>query len=525
MEVARHQPNPLRQHIFRYLKYYIQSQNNYTNILSLRITMEYQPEALLDRLPDELILGIVEQISQRASLDAVEEERRVRRRMLYALCLTSRRLHQLTTAALYGSILHVERPFQFIRTMVTVPDLAKQVKLLTWRYATVIDDPPPHTPSALSSGDIDLILDSLKTPFAIYLGRIVHYRLEDHPDQLTLAMVFLPNIAHLVVDDAYEDSRLYHRTWVDLIKFATPHSFQNLSTVTLDAGAMQLNNILPLILHPAMRKIEISHLVEADEDWHHELVPWDGVENPSIEWRRRWSRVEHLSLFASYMDSLILATLLGLFRSLKTFAYGHDSLDEGNRLTVDTHLMEEDFTTRMRLDHSNIINDLGYHRHSLEELWLDEDYYTYEMRLSQSVTAEWSFSDYPKLKRLTMNFLCFIKVDEPLTAAYLDRLPAALEYLHFTMPESHGGVSLSTERLITALEYLAENCRSKLPHLKRVEIDRVEIQEAAKDRFFRTSALTCYSLKAAGVSYELGTNVEFKDDYLWEEEHDMDATY
>src|SRR5262249_39783590 len=133
---------------------------------------------------------------------------------------------------------------------------------------------------------------------------------------LAAFLMFTPNIESLDVVDKFEFDG--HRYWMDTIRLASPHSFQKLSSVSIRTGEMRLKNVLPLLLLPSMKKLELSELAELEpSNDPHGFADLGNLYDLPL----RVSNITHFHLRYCLIDSRIIKRLLHLFRSLRSFEH------------------------------------------------------------------------------------------------------------------------------------------------------------------------------------------------------------
>jgi hypothetical protein len=259
-----------------------------------------KPSPALGQLPSELLLLIIAYCKEEhASLHTPQPT-------LRSLCCTNRLLHRLATPVLFEEYASAENLREFVRTIVTRPDLAEQVKTVHWilvRRELISTAPPSEVVVALRSHNIDFaaaaattIEETRKSADSALLDAY-----------LVAVLMHATNLESLHIKSiALQDRQCVTRRWIHPVKHQLPHSFSRLSSVQL-TGLSRISDLDAFLSLSSLRSLTVSGLgIEPTADW---TYPFGA------------SKLEELILVHGYLDVSDLVNLVNACQALRKFVY------------------------------------------------------------------------------------------------------------------------------------------------------------------------------------------------------------
>jgi hypothetical protein len=295
--------------------------------------------ASLNGLPDELIVHIIEIIAT-YGYARWQQIPSMASYTLGSLFATNRRLNYLVTPMLYARAhpLSAGDVWEFLRTIVSKPQLAKYIKKIEWP-AGIPDGHMPFIYKDFQAGDQWVAYDSAARKELAsmiyeqstsckhspqYMHRIASSCNAARADPngavfLAAAVLYAPQLEY--INAVWTSEQNIGLTWVDSIAHAPTHAFEHLHSIKLDiqssgddwdkgGAAVDLN---VLLLLPSLRKLDVSHLYK---------TLYHGNSWPAL--RVGASNVQALILRQSYVQAEVLAHAVKACRQLETFVYHHN---------------------------------------------------------------------------------------------------------------------------------------------------------------------------------------------------------
>lgn len=282
------------------------------------------PLDILSTLPEELIVSI---------LDCIETDDIS---TLRALSATSRHFQRLAISRLYSKF-HGRAPEQFLRTIALScsnrhPELADHTKEVVWfqNYWSVSarqQRVPPEERLLLanklqnSGYNFETSESSVDLP-----GSFIEFGYGQQPHwwYLEFFLLFTPKVRKLIVWDTWLwDDHCY---WFWTISM-NPHRFENLSSIMVH-GPLRLENVVPLLTLPSIRKLELSQAVAMRQELDRTFAWREGHGKSIVDLLSNGSSLEQLILRASsifFPDAVIILERLNKLKSL-TYEYVDDEL-------------------------------------------------------------------------------------------------------------------------------------------------------------------------------------------------------
>ncbi|KAF2251219.1 hypothetical protein BU26DRAFT_517929 [Trematosphaeria pertusa] len=435
-----------------------------------KISREKQATGL-DSLPDELLLDILDSFI----IHGYYDESRVR--VLYNLCLTSRRLYRLATPYMYAIMDNLRAdPGKFLRSLIQQPEMAQSLRYLSW-----VDD---HAEPYFWDKSKKYVLSQIERralcrkaeEFELINPRLYArgFRQQQPRDHLTALLLLAPNIRRLEVADrnvcCYRRGYPTPPMWIRLLgeaRFAVSplisQHFQHLRSLHLHMGPIKFMHIVPILGIPSLRLVVLEEVFQvvpvSSRAMEHSIPPQS-------------SRIEEFHFENSYIGSETVAQLLRSFRGLRTFVLAFDNLERtGAYRSYEGH--------PPRLHYPTLAEALLEHKDTLERLVIEEDT-DWDLRdiyqLNQGSLG--SLRDMHKLRSLQTGLDSFgaFEMDEygawfPTEPTKLsENLPLAVERVELSIEEEFYDEYEKYWR--KSLDDLAQSCRSNLPNLKKVNIRR-----------------------------------------------------
>ncbi|ORY19161.1 hypothetical protein BCR34DRAFT_206911 [Clohesyomyces aquaticus] len=317
--------------------------------------MSPDDSAFLDRLPDELLLQVLE------LLDVGADERNT---TFYSLCLISRRFGRLGQHVLYKTFdLDCGRPGPFLRTVIARPDLAQRVRYVLWEYNMAQPGAPPADQP--SSSDLRSLRASLKRQDLPWSGQWQTMYASGHAAcLLKLLLLHTPNIRYLGVVDrtsprAYFDVSLSNESWTQLFfppEHRVPSSpglssrYTQLHTLHLRMGGIRMEHIHAIIRLPSLRRLILNGAYHP--------VNGPSQDNGVATCVPSSSNIVHLEVHRSFMSHTGLAQLVKACRKLEHLVFSYDS---------------QSYTRNVaEIGYPILAAALHQHKHTLEHIDLDD---------------------------------------------------------------------------------------------------------------------------------------------------------
>jgi hypothetical protein len=396
-----------------------------------------KPVPALAQLPSELLLLIIAYCKdEHASLHTPQPT-------LRALCCTNRLLHRLATPVLFEEYASAENLREFVRTIVTRPDLADQVKTIHWilvRRELISTTPPSEVIMALRSHNIDFA-SAAATTIEETRKRADSTLLDAY---LIAVLMHTTNLESLHIKSiALQDRQSITRRWLHPIKHQLPHSFSRLSSVQL-TGLSRLSDLDAFLSLHSLRSLTVSGLgIEPTADW---TYPFQS------------SKLEELVLVHGFLDGPDLVKLVNACQALRRFVYIRGPWKH--------------ITGRLRfISFPALKAALDNHAPTLHEI----DIQTYA---AGHLATEWtvdqkvdSFAQYGALRHMTMSTYPLIPLKPQ---SFVDQLPPNLEclcldetckeYFGESGREALDSLLLASESLSRSLQnvYLERECTTSL---------------------------------------------------------------
>jgi hypothetical protein len=327
----------------------------------------------LDQLPEELLLEILTYIDHLPTL--------------LALSKTSTRLHRLALPQLYHSFPGRNSEL-FLRTISHSPALAAHTKTAVWHQERKTRVP---LIDVLEKRHILTRLNELAVPYGLDIAaQYAKYGKNDDYWWLEVLLLFLPNLEHVYVCESWlwDD---HHYWFKSLSPLFNPLSVSTLKSARLD-GPMRIENIVPLLTIDTLRTLELTQVTvmrrEGDRVFQWATWPVNSVLSA------RSSRLEHLCLRESYIESSTLAPIMQGIQALRSFTYEHvrnDLIDESEWIPNFAKATQP---------------CLSYHAHSLEAVRIRESAETWFFAVAMfldrptvhGMTSDWNEPAYPRLR-------------------------------------------------------------------------------------------------------------------------------
>ncbi|KAF2734660.1 hypothetical protein EJ04DRAFT_523495 [Polyplosphaeria fusca] len=400
--------------------------------------------AYLDKLPNELLLLILEQIGledcpchECAHYEALYTYR--------SLARTNKHLSAVAMEFLYKSFRtrrqvpggHV-RPGKFLTTLIANPTLANNVHRVRWevnetsRFPYLWDllgDGQVYRPSGKDKNRLRSSLTRLGIPGVARRPWTDKYNRSTAVDELSVLLLHTPNIQKLHVVDLYPMAHIQARkdtrgTFLPLLMNAVngqplpgAPSFEKLSALHLAVGRCSLHNVRHLFALPGLRRLKLQYV----QAYQPKFIP-----DPAMS-----SRVEELRLYDADVDSDSLCALINMCEKLKQLHF----LYHPHIRPEDPEVMPED--PHPKLDYGKIGHALQKHKETLEVIDLDDK--TERPFMSELDGHHLgAFNDFKKLTTLGAPFLTFeptYKDDygQVSRVDFITLLPATLERLNITV--------------------------------------------------------------------------------------------
>jgi hypothetical protein len=397
----------------------------------------------MEDLPNELVLEIFEYLFQ---TDV---------RYLWNISLANRRLHRLAKELIYStySLDHGD-PALFIRALASSPGLQDCVQDVSWdcrrknNYTLVTSDAfqfgQDFTPSErryledkVGYGS-SLGMAGLNQRFA-FLGE---------ESYLGTFLMFTPKVQTITV--AIPSKWNHHAFWFK--SALTSPMFAHLKKACI-VGPMRIQNILPLLLIPSLRTLELRN-VEVNRNLVQQGVPFEWKTNGEIVRRiqSEGSDLEHIYLHGFSIEPTEILRLLKSIRSLKTFEF---ECMQGYNVDAKVYV--------------NLLQGVMLHYKSLSSL---------------SLTVGFTAADLSKLKALKdlehLRFLEFElnEFDEPMMdvdlRTFLGHLPSQLEELvlnfNFMQVYDDDDTRMPPAESTDTLHSVAPMINTILPALKKLVV-------------------------------------------------------
>jgi hypothetical protein len=392
--------------------------------------------ASLCDLPEELLIEVISYIGND---NGISFERDMR--TLANLARSCQRLHRSVVPYLYESYSCHKNQYRLVRTLVTCPDLAAQMKSLQW------DLELRALPSGYRVNKVaDVLEDRFSDWFAIDAALALRRQQHRDPGQdsdgyFTAALMHCPNIEDIQLVDGPGTRDVRHsRRWLEPLRLRVPHSFERLRTADIRMQSLQVTDIAHLMQLPSLQILKLSEFYE----------------EPLAEWTLppRVSSVEDLTLHhlnrpereSSNIDGMIASC-----RALKRFAYNHR--DMYMPPSSDTHIFP-------RLKAA-----LDIHADTLEVLKLDRECWPVGIEAVQYHSS--SFTKYTKLESLCSPFSLLAPsnpVETHHQTSLLDVLPGNIH----TLQIKHISYQQQGLKNMLALEHMVGYLKSKLPYLTTI---------------------------------------------------------
>lgn len=266
---------------------------------------ERPSRAPLDDLPEELLLRILSYI------EGIDKDSVERYSTLASLCGTSRRLHRITTPALYRHYTSGENRYRFVRTVVTTPALAAHVRSLHW-YAQ-----PIQGEIAPKDNEVAQRLKEYNEYFAVQAALATqsqqYQRSEENIDgYFTAALMHVPNVECItLIDSAFLDKDP-ERRWLMPIRLRIPHLFRHLKSIDVSMKMITSEHIECFMGLPSLRQLSVS---ECSHDPRDPLMLSPNTSN-----------VEELRFSLCSIQGIEVAHIIECCRSLRKFYFRSISL-------------------------------------------------------------------------------------------------------------------------------------------------------------------------------------------------------
>ncbi|KAF2870578.1 hypothetical protein BDV95DRAFT_63790 [Massariosphaeria phaeospora] len=379
-----------------------------------------QHQACLNDMATEILLEIISYLGMP--------------KQLYPLCLTNQRLYRLTNPALYQQYNSDSNQYQYVRTLIACPDLAKQVKKLDWNM-----NPQPTT----SSLPITMIPNDTRHLFAVEAASAIRgerpYQRGELADAFfTTALMHTPNIEEIAITDNWQfDYVDQSRRWVQLLRVRIPHTFKNLKSANISRMSSLLTDDVSILMHiPSLRVLRITDMISAFQR------PWQCSHHKS--------QVEELTLGACFLDSQNVADMITACGGLRHFDYFHDNTP------WDIYPQERS----SELDLTRVKSALDNHASLLRSV---EFRVMREAQLPDTYGRIDSFAEYTNLEYLKIQADVFVPEEVELLLHYL---PPTLKTLQFIGCDSE---ELGSRRA-QALVDLAPRLRETFDQLRTLDI-------------------------------------------------------
>jgi len=256
-------------------------------------------DASLNGLPNELIVQVI------VIIQAIDQSIK----SLRSLSLTNRRLNYLVIPSLYESFdPRLGRPWLFLRTLISTPQLAQHVKHIHWSDFT--ESSAIHRPERTAH---ELVASALYQRPGIYLKRL-SLACRDAPRNygtlLAAAVLYTPRLKSIKAQCAKPASMGV--TWIESIQHSSMHAFEHLRSIVVDSQNAEIDMSILLSL-PSLRMLDVTGLIKIGAFSQHK---WSALPTGA-------SNVEVLKLRSSTIAASTLADVVRACRELRTFLYHH----------------------------------------------------------------------------------------------------------------------------------------------------------------------------------------------------------
>jgi hypothetical protein len=430
--------------------------------------------SFLDALPDELLLEILDRVgicihTWPYAGYMVEDVIAQTVSTYYYISLTSRRLNRLVLPYLYAVIDYRcgnANLLKLLRTVNNTPCLAEKIKTVC-----LYDD--QSTTFVRPSSERSLIphierrelcrkIDDFCRPYNLHPTSV--YLNPDFPTNYVATLIaILPKISRL---DIWDGNELWYPSdfyplydtpiWLKLLCAAAlgprrglPPRFEQLHHVRIRMGPLPLERILPLLVLPSLRTLQLVDVIQVEDMEPHGQQGICGT---------RESPIENLELINSSIDSKPTATLISYIQGLRSFTLIYD-------------ISRREYFPM--LDYPTIASALHKHKHSLERISITNIPGPYLRRL-EFFESGW----YGSLRGLEL--VKFMKVDlsaftsesdgESKRESLSKNLPPRLEKLHISVDDLNQKQMAVKDTWVTDIERLAMSYRRELPELRAVRV-------------------------------------------------------
>ncbi|KAL6150251.1 hypothetical protein ACJQWK_00462 [Exserohilum turcicum] len=398
----------------------------------------------LESLPNELLLEIVNQLF----LESIDQVR--------SISLVSRRCHRLANELLYSAYARNRGdPALFIRTLASVPDLARCVRSVDW------DCRPLHS-NTLVTSDVFWFTDDLTcTERRVITNALVSERCcnTDSLDQqltdlgtdayLNLFLSFTPHVRRIRIAIPFMWN--YNAIW---FKPALDSLILKNLTKSHIVGPLSIRNVIPLFVLPSLQSLTLDHVAhDRNRILHGTPLEWHAYDIVFEKLQLQGSNIEEFVVQNCSIDTVDMARLMGLFRNLKTFEFeftGHGQ-DKDN------------------VDLAYLLNAVTQQKKSLTSLSLKDC----RLASDRYILQELSKLEHLEYLLLDITMLCGSYLHDPtveLLSSLLQQLPRRLGRLHLIANDPDDDELRPSIGFSDALQALAPGIKNIFPALHTLGI-------------------------------------------------------
>jgi hypothetical protein len=426
--------------------------------------------ASINHLPDELILEIL------GYLPCLDQDN-FQLPSLISLSLTNRRLHALVVDKLYAAYdSFFCSPYPFLRTVISDRQLARKVRMMTFRYnAGGHGEFPPYQPSAPDKKTVKQGLKLLEVPGWKEWASDCNDPKGEREMIYAAILMCTPSISSLDIEDGGVPYKI--PKWLELIRWTVNgshtghmHRFAHLRSVRVEVLNLKLRHLAPIFKIQSLRNLTLIGLMESSEakikeskaDYLQRLVP--AASSP----------IKELCLQEAFVDVTVLSVLLGFIRELRCLEYKHNDnrwLSGGRASELywlsGSEIENLEMYPGVKLIYHNLTMALERHHKCLESLTLGEHlehppYYPQSNLIG-------SLHKFEGLTHLNVPLSALVNPFESVPQTFVENMPRSLRKL---------GVSViwHTRKYtcISAVEHMATFCCEFMPLLEEMRIEAVD---------------------------------------------------
>jgi hypothetical protein len=441
---------------------------------------------LLD-LPDELLLLVMNELSDGGCSDRHESSADIPISAFYNLALACPRLNRIAMPYLYSAITNKKSMHALVAVIARFPESAKCVQKIHW--------------SRDSTGNYNLFSATAPRDRLLEKMRLLGLRVSiphggsrivdplNSMDFLAAALCFTPNIRSLNV---YTEQNLMRRNsqnfgfphWLDVLR-AGPSAgyFETLHTVRLQMISLTLGELFPILQLPSLEVLELVDLQQFSANQGISGKYWAIC-------HLRSSSIKELIIHHVAITAEVVSRLLRYIKALRDISFVFSRRNDPNLGCIPPPFY-----------YSTLSRGLLMHKDTLEsldvQLSLKEGHYVARGTLD-------NLSDFKRITRLQLNMQALVDLSmyDPDFATPLVRLPARVEHISLV-------VEGRCQSPYTKLQGLARSCTLELKALKTVEIYFSTSQQEYSINF-RAEREVLRSLFA-----EHGVGVQYNDRTSW----------